>query len=74
MDAAAVRWLASPEGWSALHELPPYDPAGELALQSALRGAGHSPEQAAALLLQSRLRSRARGKFGEFADGMLFTA
>ncbi|MDO5504600.1 MAG: class I SAM-dependent methyltransferase [Actinomycetia bacterium] len=74
MDAATVRWLASPAGWSALHELPPYDPAHELALQTSLRAAGHSPEQAAALLLQSRLRARARGKFGEFADGMLFTA
>ena len=74
MDAATVRWLASPEGWAALHALPPYDPGGELALQTALRSAGHSPAQAAALLLQSRLRERARGKFGEFADGMLFTA
>src|SRR5690606_7338681 len=38
-----------------------------------LRGVGHTPEQAAALLTQSRLRERARVKFGEFADGMLFT-
>ena len=31
MDVATVRWLASPQGWSALRGLPPYDPATELA-------------------------------------------
>lgn len=74
MDVATVRWLASPQGWSALRGLPPYDPATELAEQVRLRRAGHTPEQAAALLTQARLRQRARGKFGEFADGMLFTS
>ncbi|HHU10985.1 MAG TPA: class I SAM-dependent methyltransferase [Intrasporangiaceae bacterium] len=74
MDVAAVRWLASPEGFAALQELPPYRPGHELADLDRLRGAGHTPEQAAALLTQARLRDRARAKFGEFADGMLFTA
>ncbi len=73
MDVATVRWLASPQGWEALRNLPPYDPTTELAMQSRLRAAGYTPEQSAGLLLQSRLRARAREKFGEFAEGMLFT-
>lgn len=73
MDVATVRWLASPQGWEALRDLPPYDPTTELAMQSRLRAAGYTPEQSAGLLLQSRLRARAREKFGEFAEGMLFT-
>lgn len=73
MDVATVRWLASPHGWEALRDLPPYDAGTELAEQSRLRAAGLTPEQSAGLLLQSRLRARAREKFGEFAEGMLFT-
>lgn len=74
MDVATVRWLASPAGFAALQSLPPYDPGTELAEQERLRRVGHAPEQAAALLAQSRLRERARAKFGEFAEGMLFTS
>lgn len=74
MDVGVVRWLASPQGWAALRDLPAYDPAAELAVQAGLRRAGHTPEQTAALLTQSRLRQRARAKFGEFAAGMLFTS
>ncbi|CCH77143.1 conserved hypothetical protein [Nostocoides japonicum T1-X7] len=73
MDVATVRWLASPDGWAALRELPAYEPATELATQSRLRATGLAPERVAALLLQSRLRARARAKFGDFASGMLFT-
>lgn len=40
---------------------------------AALRKAGHSPELVSAALSQARLRSKARAKFGEFADRMLFT-
>lgn len=74
MDVATVRWLASPDGWAELRALPPYDPATELAVQARLRAGGHRPERVAALLAQSRLRSRASAKFGDFAAGMLFTA
>lgn len=74
MDVATVRWLASPQGWAALKDLPRYDPTTELAEQDGLRRAGYTPEQAAGLLTQARLRERARAKFGEFADGMLFTS
>ena len=38
-----------------------------------LRGAGHPPELVAVAITQARLRTRAAGKFGEFAAGMLFT-
>lgn len=38
-----------------------------------LRKAGHSPELVSAALSQARLRSKARTKFGEFADRILFT-
>ncbi|MCA1781512.1 MAG: hypothetical protein LC679_04845 [Intrasporangiaceae bacterium] len=56
MDVATVRWLASPQGWAALRDLPRYDPATELAEQDRLRRDGHTPQQAAALLAQARLR------------------
>lgn len=73
MDVSTVRWLSSPTGWATLRDLPAYDPATELAVQDRLRASGHGAEHVAGLLLQSRLRARAREKFGEFADGMLFT-
>ena len=38
-----------------------------------LRKAGHSPELVSAVVGQARLRVRARAKFGEFAERMLFT-
>ncbi|MFV0461582.1 MAG: THUMP-like domain-containing protein [Nostocoides sp.] len=74
VDVAIVRWLASPEGWAELRDLPPYDEREELAVQQRLRARGLSPEKTAALLLQARLRARAHTKFEDFADGMLFTA
>lgn len=74
MDPSTVRWLASPEGAARLRELPDYRAADAVSLATGLRTKGVSPDQAAALLTQQRLRGRAREKFGEFADGMLFTA
>nr|WP_246297600.1 class I SAM-dependent methyltransferase [Janibacter cremeus] len=68
-----VRWLASPEGLAALHDLPEYREADAVGQVSALRAQGCSAEQAAALMTQKRLRARAQEKFGEFAEGMLFT-
>ncbi|WEV76612.1 class I SAM-dependent methyltransferase [Janibacter cremeus] len=73
MDLTTVRWLASPEGHAALHDLPEYREADAVAQVSALRAEGRSAEQAAALMTQKRLRARAQDKFGEFAQGMLFT-
>lgn len=74
MDVQTVKALAGPEGHALLASLPPYEESGVLALQDRLRREGHPPELVAAALTQHRLRHRARAKFGEFADGMLFTA
>jgi hypothetical protein len=73
MDLASIALLVAGEGRDLLASLPPYDPAGELALQTRLRAAGYAPELVSAALTQSMLRARAREKVGAFADGMLFT-
>lgn len=68
-----MRWLSSPEGHSRLHELPEYSESEAVSLATRLRSEGHTAEQTSALLTQKRLQDRAREKFGEFAEGMLFT-
>lgn len=73
MDLATVELLASPEGWSLLAALPEYDESQAVTLGTSLREAGYSPDLVAAALTQSRLRAKAREKFGEFASGMVFT-
>ncbi len=65
--------LLTPEGWELLNSLGPYSEKDALALNSALRKAGHSPELVSAVLTQSRLRTKAEAKFGEFARRMIFT-
>jgi hypothetical protein len=65
--------LLTPEGWDLLASLGPYREETSFELNSALRKAGHSPELVSAVLTQSRLRTRAEAKFGEFARRMLFT-
>lgn len=74
MDLDAVTQLVSGEGWGLLQSLPPYDASAALSLGEGLRVAGFDPDLVAAALTQSRLRAKGREKFGEFADGMLFTA
>jgi hypothetical protein len=74
VDVAMVERLVGPEGWSLLQSLPEYDEKTALQLQSQLRESGLDGELVAAAMAQSRLRARARDKFGEFAAGMLFTA
>ncbi|WP_167042920.1 SAM-dependent methyltransferase [Salinibacterium sp. ZJ454] len=74
MDVGELRELLSLDGLRLLDELPPYESAGDVVRTvSDLRRAGHSPGLVAAVLSQSRLRARARVKFGEFTDRMLFT-
>jgi hypothetical protein len=73
MDLALLRRLTTGEGWGLLQSLPPYREGDAMALQTRLRAAGFDPDLVAAALHQSRLRARARDKFGEFADGMVFT-
>jgi len=74
MDARAVERLLSPEGWSLLAAMPPYREDGALQLASGLRERGVDADLVAAVMTQSRLRTKARAKFGEFADDMLFTS
>jgi hypothetical protein len=74
MDLDAVTQLVSGEGWGLLQSLPPYDESAAMSLGEGLRVAGFDPALIAAALTQSRLRAKGHEKFGEFADGMLFTA
>ncbi|HET8878526.1 MAG TPA: class I SAM-dependent methyltransferase [Arthrobacter sp.] len=65
--------LLNPEGWELLASLGPYREEEAFQLNAALRKAGHSPELVSAALTQSRLRTKAESKFGEFARQMIFT-
>lgn len=73
MDASGLSKLLSPRGWALLGALPPYHPDAAMAISERLRSEGFDAELVAAALTQSRLRAKAREKFGDFADGMLFT-
>ncbi len=54
--------------------MPAIDSADDVARTvSRLRAAGHSPDLVSAVVGQARLRTRARAKFGDFAERMLFT-
>ena len=74
MDLAAVSKLISGEGWGLLQSLPPYDESAALSLGEQLRAAGFDTDLVAAALTQSRLRAKGQEKFGDFANGMLFTS
>ena len=74
MDRSELVELLSPEGLRLLDSLPAYESSADVVrLVADLRKAGHSPGLVAAVLTQSKLRAKARGKFGEFATRMLFT-
>src|SRR5262245_2213387 len=71
---AELTTLLTPEGLRLLDGLPAAESTDDVARTvSRLRAAGHSPELVSAVVGQSRLRARARAKFGDFAQGMLFT-
>jgi THUMP domain-like len=74
MDLAGLATLLTPEGWSLLEALPPYDEETAIRLGEHLRAEGHDAVTVAAALTQSRLRRRGQAKFGAFAAGMLFTS
>jgi hypothetical protein len=75
MDGAELRALLTPEGLRLLDEVGPIEATADVVrIVSRLRGAGHAPELVAAVLEQARLRARARAKFGDFAERMLFTS
>ena len=65
--------ILTPEGWELLASLGPYREDEAFRLNASLRKAGHSPELVSAVLTQSRLRTKAEAKFGEFARQMIFT-
>ncbi len=74
MDVAELRALLTPEGLRLVDELGPVAGSTDVArLVSRLRSAGHSPDLVSAAVGQAVLRERARGKFGPFAERMLFT-
>lgn len=69
-----LRTLLTPDALRMLDELGPL-PSSDAAADAVvrLRAQGHAPELVAAVVRQARLRTRARGKFGPFAERMLFT-
>lgn len=73
MATDAIAPLLTSEGWELLASLGRYRERDAFKLNDTLRKAGHSPELVSAVLTQSRLRTRAEAKFGEFARQMLFT-
>lgn len=74
MDVDDLRRLLSASGLRLLDEVGELDAAADIVRTvSRLRAAGHDGGLVAAVLEQARLRSRARAKFGDFADRMLFT-
>ena len=73
MDPESLSQLLSPDGWALLGALPPYDERLAMVLSERLQREGIAPGLVAAALTQSRLRAKARAKFDDFADGMLFT-
>jgi THUMP domain-like len=74
VDRAELVELLSPEGLRLLDSLPEWDSKADVVRTVAdLRRAGHPPGLVATVLSQSKLRARARAKFGEFASRMLFT-
>ena len=74
MNQSELRELLSAEGLRLLDSLPVWRSNAEIVQTVAeLRKAGHSAGLVAAVLSQSKLRSKAAGKFGPFAERMLFT-
>jgi SAM-dependent methyltransferase len=74
MTPEDLRALLTPEGLRLLDEVGAVAADADVVrIVSRLRAAGHSPELVVAVLTQARLRTRARARFHEFADRMLFT-
>lgn len=74
MDSTELSALLTPEGLRLLDETGPISSTDDVARAvSRLRAAGHGPQLVTAVVGQARLRAKAVGKFGDFADRMLFT-
>lgn len=74
MDSSDAWHLLTPGGLRLLDEVTAAPGALDIVAQVAqLRKDGHDPALVAAVVTQARLRHKARAKFGDFADTMLFT-
>ncbi|WP_313477435.1 class I SAM-dependent methyltransferase [Microbacterium sp.] len=74
MEMSELTALLTREGLALLDESGSVESSADVARSvSRLRAAGHSPDLVSAVVGQARLRVKARPKFGEFADRMLFT-
>ena len=66
--------LLTPEALMLLNSIGDLDAKADVVkLVSSLRAEGYHPSLVAAVLTQAKLRRRARRKFGDFTDGLLFT-
>ncbi|PID54171.1 MAG: SAM-dependent methyltransferase [Micrococcales bacterium] len=74
MTPVSLAPLLTEEGWALLESLPPYEESEALRLAGSLREQGHPAALVSAAMTQSKLRARAKAKFGPFASSMLFTA
>ena len=74
MDSSDAGHLLTPDGLRLLDEVTALPRGLDIVAQVAqLRKDGHDPALVAAVVSQARLRHKARAKFGDFADTMLFT-
>jgi SAM-dependent methyltransferase len=73
VDPERFQRLLAPEGQRLLASLPAYDGARALAVATAAREAGYDEELVSVALTQSRLRARARAKFGADGGRLYFT-
>ncbi|MGU3646561.1 THUMP-like domain-containing protein [Microbacterium sp. C23T] len=74
MELSELEALLTPEGLRLLDAMPPVDSSDDVARTvTRLRRDGHSPDLVSAVVGQARLRTRARAKFADLAERMLFT-
>lgn len=74
MEIAELTALLTTDGLRLLDAMPPIESSDDVARAvTRLRRDGHSPDLVSAVVGQARLRTRARAKFGELAERMLFT-
>jgi SAM-dependent methyltransferase len=74
VELSELEALLTPEGLRLLDAMPPVDSSDDVARAvTRLRRDGHSPDLVSAVVGQAHLRTRARAKFGDLAERMLFT-
>jgi len=74
VELSELQALLTPEGLRLLDAMAPVESSDDVARAvTRLRRDGHSPDLVSAVVGQARLRTRARTKFGDLAERMLFT-